>query len=96
MIDMALKITASSLFTKHYLAVDSGGVKFFESAGIGGARRFSFSQIECVLMSPDNKLSFQVGNEVFSIPTKPGNAKHQTVIETLLQEVRQSAGVGAL
>ena len=88
---MSLKIAASSLFTKRYLLVDSGGVKFYDGTGFSGARRFQFSQIECVLMSPDNKLSFQAGNEVFSIPTKPGNAKHQTVINTLLQEVRRTA-----
>ena len=86
---MALKITNSSLFTKHYLAVDSGGVKFYDTS-FGGAKRFKFSQIECVLMSPDNKLSFQVGNQVFSIPTRPDDPGHQAVIDALLQEVRRT------
>ena len=88
---MSLKINASSWFTKHYLLVDSGGVKFYEGTGFSGTRRFPFSQIECVLMSPDHKLSFQVGNEVFIIATKPGSAKHQAVINALLQEARRSA-----
>jgi hypothetical protein len=87
---MSLKINASSLFTKHYLTVDSGGVKFYENSVFGNARQFPFSQIKCVLMSPDNKLSFQVNNEVFSIPTKPGNTKHQATIAALLQEVRRT------
>jgi len=91
---MSLKINASSLFKKHCLLVDSGGVRFFESIGLSGSRRFPFSRIQCVLMSVDNRLSFQVGNEVFSIPTKPGNARHQAVINALLQEVRRSAGQG--
>jgi hypothetical protein len=86
---MALKISHNSLFSKHYLIVDSGGVKFYENS-FGGAKRFPFSRIECVLMSTDNKLSFQVGNEVFSIPTKPEDAGHQAVIEALLQEVRRT------
>lgn len=88
---MTLKISASSLFKNHYLTLDSGGVKFYESAGIGGARRFRFDQILCILMSPDNTLSFQVGQEVFSIKTNPSNPKHQAVINTLLQEVQRAA-----
>lgn len=87
---MTLKITASSLFTKHFLIVDSGGVKFYDGTGFSGAKRFPFNRIECVLMASNHKLSFQVGNEVFSIPTKPGNAKHQAAINTLLQEVRRT------
>jgi len=90
---MSLKITDNSLFTKHFLIVDSGGVKFYENAAFGGAKRFQFSQIKCVLMSPDHKLSFQVDNEVFSIPTKPGNTKHQATINALLQEVRRTVAV---
>lgn len=88
---MSLKINASSLFTKHFLMVDSGGVKFYENSAFGGSRRFAFNQIDSVLLSPDNKLSFQVGKEVFTIPTKQGNAKHQAVINALLQEVRRTA-----
>jgi hypothetical protein len=87
---MSLKITSSSLFTKHYLIVDSSGVKFYENAAWGGTKRFKFSQIDSVLMSPDDKLSFQVGKEVFSIPTKPDNPKHKATIDALLQEVRRT------
>jgi len=88
---MALKISNNSLFTKHYLSVDSGGIQFYDNSAFGG-KRFPFSRIDCVLMSVDNKLSFQVGKEVFSIPTDPNNAKHQEAINALLQEVRRSAG----
>jgi len=86
---MALRIKASSLFTNHYLDVQSDGVRFCESA-LGGSRRFRFREINCILMSADSKLSFQVGKEVFSIPTNPGNKKHQAVIATLLNEVRRA------
>jgi hypothetical protein len=88
---MALKITASSLIVSHYLDVNSDGVQFSETA-IGGSRRFKFQDIRCILMSADCKLSFQVGREVFSIPTDPGNTKHQTVISTLVREVRRVNG----
>ena len=88
---MSLKITNSSLFEKHFLSVDSDGVRFYNS-GLFGAKRFRFNQIETVLLSANHTLSFQVGNEVFSIPTKPENPKHQNVIDFLLQEVRRSAG----
>jgi hypothetical protein len=88
---MALKINASSLVTNHYLKLDSNGVDFAETS-VGGSRHFFFRDISCILMSADSTLSFQVGKEVFSIPTKPGNEKHQTVIETLVSEVRRANG----
>ncbi len=90
---MALKITASNLLTNHYLVVQSDGVKFCEVSAFGRPRHFRFAEIECVLLAPDHRLSFQVGREVFSIPTNPNNAKHQTVIATLVHEV-QRAGAG--
>ena len=88
---MSLKIKNNSLFTKHYLMVDSAGVVFYETSGIGSARRFRFNQVACVLMSTDNLLSFQVDKEVFSIPTNPDDAVHKTVVAALLQEVRRTA-----
>jgi hypothetical protein len=92
---MALQIKANSLLTKHYLSIRSDGVKFCETSGLESARLFRFGDIECVLLSPEHKLSFQVGKEVFTIPTDPNNASHQTVIATLVQEVQRSgAGWG--
>jgi hypothetical protein len=88
---MSLQISASNLITKHFLAVRSDGVKFCEVSAFGGARRFRFAEIECILLAPDHKLSFQVGKETFSIPTNPNNAKHQTVIAALVQEVQRAA-----
>ncbi len=93
---MALKISANSLTMNHYLVVRSDGVKYVERAFVGGTRWFRFSEIDCILLSPDHKLSIQVGWEVFSIPTKPDDAKHQKVIATLVQEVERAQGVGNL
>ena len=90
---MSLKISASNLLTKHFLIVRSDGVKFCEISAFGSPRHFRFADIECILLAPDQKLSFQVGKEVFSIPTDPNNAQHQTVITTLVSEVRR-AGTG--
>ena len=88
---MALKIKASSLFTARYLKVTDTGVVFQETAALGGKRRFNFSEIAYVLMSPSSELSFQVGNEIFSIPVK---AKHQPVIAALLDGVRRHGAGG--
>ena len=90
---MGLKISNNSLLSKNYLTVDSGGVQFYDSAGFSitsGGKRFPFDKIACVLMSADNKLSFQVDNEVFSIEVNPDDAVHKTVINALLQEVRRT------
>lgn len=86
---MDLKISHNSLFAKHYLSVEPDCVQFYENAKLG-TRRFPFKRIECVLLSPDNRLSFQVGEEVFSIQTFPGNASHQAAIDALLQAVQRS------
>ena len=91
---MSLTIKASSLFTKHYLTVVSDGVKYFEGAVGVAARHFRFSQIECILLSPNHKLSFQVERQVFTIPTEPENQKHQAVIAALLSEVQRAGGGG--
>ena len=91
----SLKISASSLLKNHFLKLDSGGVKFYESAAIGGAKRFQFSEIACLLMAPDNTLSFQVGQQVFSIPTDPNNAKDQALIAALVQELERTTQTAA-
>jgi len=87
---MALKIKASDLITQRYLVVDSSGVEFKETAFVGGRRRFAFHEIDCVMLSTEGALSFQVGREVFSIRTKRDNRKHQEVIDTLVRELKAS------
>jgi hypothetical protein len=86
---MSLKITNNSLLQKHFLKVDSSGLKFYDGAFLG-AKSFRFNQIDSLLLSSNNTLSFQVGNQVFSIPTKAENPKHQNLINFLLHEVRRT------
>jgi hypothetical protein len=85
---MSFEITNNSFLKKHVLTVDSSGLRFENP--ILGARRFRFHQVESVLLSTDHTLSFQVGNEVFSIPVKMENSDHKNVIDFLLQEVRRT------
>lgn len=87
---MAVKIDASNLFSRNYLLLKRDGIKFYENSMLWGARSFRFREIGCVLMAPDHKLSFQAGNDVYSIQTKPGSAKHQTAIAALLAGVESS------
>jgi hypothetical protein len=89
---MTLQINASDLVTKRYLRIESDGVQFCETSIGGGARHFRFRDIVCILLSPENKLSFQVGKEVFTIATKPDDSKHQAVIATFVQEVQRANG----
>ncbi len=90
---MALAILANDLLTKRYLEVNSDGVIYYEGAVTGSKRSFRFGQIESILMSPENRLSFQVGEEVFSIPVQPGIQNHDLVVATLVQEVKRSGGM---
>lgn len=85
---MALKIKANTLIYNRNILVDERGVEFYETAFIGGKRRFGFHQIQVVLLSNKNILSFQVGIEVFSLPVKPDKRKHAELIETLVSKVK--------
>ena len=87
---MGLKISANTAFTHRYLLVDSSGVVFCETSTFGGVRRFNFDQVDCILSGEPNLLSFQVGDEVFSLPYKPRNSNHKKAIETLIHEVRRA------
>lgn len=92
---MALRITASDFATSSWLQVDKDGVTFSEATLTTSRRKFPFSQIVSVLMAPDHVLSFQVGDEVFSIRTNPRNKKHQEVIAALLAGLRPPTQVSA-
>jgi hypothetical protein len=87
---MAAVIRASTFATKRYLKVTDWGVDFLETALVGGRKKFSFGQIDYILISADNILSFQVGQQVFSIQTKPGKAAHQAAINHLVNAVAGS------
>ena len=89
---MKLKIKVSSFAEARVLTIEQDCVCFQQTLFMGGKRRFDFSQIDCVLMSPNNELSFQVGDEVFTVPTKPGKRGHEAAIAALLEGVRRSVG----
>lgn len=78
------RIKANTFFMQRYMDVDDYGVTFCETAIGGGKRRFGYDEIECVCMSPENLLSFQVGNEVFSLPINPKKRKHQEAVSALI------------
>ncbi len=86
---MKPKISAGTLFKNHWLKVLPDGVQFYESSIGFSARRFRFEQIACVLMSADNELSFQVGNEVFSIPATPLKPAHRVAIDALVAGLQE-------
>jgi hypothetical protein len=88
---MSLKISKGSLFEKSFLIVDKKGVKVYASAIATGTKRYRFDQIDCVLLAPDNKLSLQVGQDIFTIQTDPHSAKEQAVIQALLSALQQPA-----
>jgi hypothetical protein len=90
---MSLVIRANTFFTKRVLKVDPDGVTHLESSFLGGRRKFRFHEIGCVLMSSQRVLSFQVGNEVFKVPTNPRNHRHQETIRALIGAVRTARGM---
>lgn len=85
---MGLTIKANTFLTQRYLTVAAEGIVYCETGG--GKRKFRFEQIFCVCMSSDNVLSFQVGQEVFTLKVKPHKRKHQEVISSLLRELAET------
>ncbi len=86
---MGLTITHSNLLTRRYLKIRKDGVKFYGGSFFGG-RRFRFEEIDCVLLSATHELSFQVGQEVFTIATRPDKPKHQQTVAALLEGLERS------
>ncbi len=90
---MALKISASDFLTRRSLSLDAEGIVFRASAfPVDKKRRIRFGDIDCILLSRTGVLSVQMGREVFSIPTKHGDGRHQELINALVREVRAGAG----
>lgn len=92
---MSLIIDASNSAARLYLTVDSSGVNYCNDADPNPARAFRFQDIDCVLLSPDSLLSFQVGAEVFKLPADPNNQNHQQTIATLVYELQLANGMAA-
>jgi hypothetical protein len=88
-----LKIKANEAFIQRYLEISPKGVAFRETALGGSAKKFGFHQVDSILLSSNNVLSFQVGQEVFSISTKPADATHQALISRFLEEVGKTAPI---
>ena len=87
---MALRISASDLVTKRQLSLDDQGLEYYEGAILSGRKRFRFAEIDCVLLSSSSVLSFQVSTAVYSIPTKPDNAKHREFIDMLVKALKST------
>jgi hypothetical protein len=86
---MGLKIKANTFAMQRYLEVFSDGVKFVESAGIGGKRNIRYHEIDHVVLGDDGTLSIQVGMEVFSLPINREKPDHLQALNALLQGVEQ-------
>ena len=85
---MKLKIRHRSFAENRMLEVNETGVVFTEASGFSKTRKFRFDEILCVLLSPENLLSFQVGADVFTVPTKPDDLEHRAVIKALVAGAR--------
>jgi hypothetical protein len=81
---MAMKIKAGGFLSSTFLKITDKGVVYSEATAFMTTRRFNFGQIDLILMSPTNELSFQVGQELFKIKTKP---KHGRAIQLLCDSV---------
>lgn len=78
-------IKAPGMFSGHYLEITFMGVQYNDPEALRiGIKRCNFDKISCVLLSPTHDLSFQVGKDLFRIPTKPNDPKHQEAIAALL------------
>ncbi|MFC1840331.1 hypothetical protein ACFL1N_12170 [Thermodesulfobacteriota bacterium] len=88
---MGMKISRSGLVEKTNLTLKKDGIVFYQSGAISGSKKkFKFHEIDYILISKDNNLSFQVGNEVFTVKVNPDNKKHNLAIEHLIEATKQT------
>ena len=84
---MSLKITSGDLLSRCSIEIHSNGITYFESAAFSTKRNFRFDQIETILLAADNTLSFQIGQELFSIRVRPDLPRQREIIDTFLRAV---------
>jgi hypothetical protein len=92
---MKYRINASTAFVRRYLQVDDKGMVYFETALFSKTRRFSFDQIDFILLNDAGLLSVQIGREVFSVPTKSKDKKHQEAVQMLIREAERTRPLAA-
>jgi len=93
---MLYRINANTLAQKRYLQIDDKGVVYADIVFLSGARRFRFDQVDCILLSANQELSFQVGNEVFTLPVNLFNTRHMETINAFVTRVHQANGFGVV
>jgi hypothetical protein len=85
-------IKVGGMLSSHFLEVTFMGVRYSDPTALRvGAKRSNFDKISCVLLSPAHVLSFQIEKEIFSIPTKPNEAKHQEAIAALVAGLERTS-----
>ena len=84
-----LRIKSRTFATVKWIEVKETGIVWYESAVFGSKTRVAFGQIDGVLRSKDT-LSIQVKRQLYTIPYKPDNADHRTVIARLVAECRRT------
>ncbi len=90
---MALRIKQRGFFETCWLKVSERGVVYNKTAFLGGTTKIGFGEIDFVLMSNDHVLSIGRGTDLFSIKTRPGNARHQEVVRELVRQL-EASGAG--
>jgi hypothetical protein len=83
-------IKANRFFVSHFLTVENDGITFQNTSVAPAKRHFTFPQIACVLMSPEHILSFQVEDEIFTIPVSPENAQHKDTMDALVNGLKSA------
>jgi hypothetical protein len=77
---MAHRIEFRSAKERCYLCVENDGIIFCRTAALGGLRRFSYEEIDSLLLSDSSILSFQAGRFNCSIGVDATREDHQNAI----------------
>jgi hypothetical protein len=84
-----LRIKHRTFATAQWVEVTEREIVWFESTVFGSKQRISFGAVDGVLRGK-NTLSIQVKRKLYSIPYKPDNADHRTLIARLVAECRRT------
>ena len=84
-------IQAGGVFSKHFMEVSFLHLRLSDPAGQHPDNwQVSYREVDCVLLSPANQLTMQIGKRLFSIPVKPDNPAHREALDALSAALARS------
>ena len=83
-----MKIVYETGNTKVTIELGKSSLIYVKTQALGGMRNIPIQDIDCVLLSIDNKLSIQCGKKIYTIPIDQNNDDHLEFIKRLNNKLK--------